>query len=730
MQRLATVLAVLVFVVGPARAGRVEAVGAPLAGQQAQDDSAIDDGDDFDIGDELDGSPPPATTDSIDFDDDDFPPLDGPPKPAGDDIGIDDGLVGIDFPGDSGPLFEPAREGHPFTNGVGMSMAWVEPGRFYMGSSGGSPYELPVHAVAVDEGFWLGATEVTQAQYELVIRSNPSSIRTTDRPVENVSWTDAVDFCRKLTSLERDAGRLPVGWSYALPSEAQWEYACRAGALGRRYWKPADDAAWYAGNAEGMSHPVGLKRPNDWGFYDIIGNVWEWCADRWHDDYEGAPADGSVREEGSSSERVVRGGSWGGYVEDCRSAVRKGRAENYRSKYLGLRVALVRRDLTPELVVDAPRPGRGFSNSLGMRFAWLEPGSFYMGSSEGAEDEWPVHQASVAEGFWMGSHEVTQAEYERVMGSNPSYFKGPTLPVETVSWDDAMAFCRKLTEQEQAAGRLPEGVQYTLPSEVQWEFACRSGSIGRRPGAVEDLAWFSDNAAGTTREVGSREANDWGMYDMLGNVWEWCLDSWRDNYDVPIEPPDVTDGPELPDIDDDIFGPDTKDPLIEEVGGELGPEFGSDANLLESLEREAVLAGLLTDKGDTPLELEWRVLRGGSFYSEAWQCRSSNRNKGTTNYRYKNCGFRVALVVVDDIATLDPFASTKEYDATPSTKPAADDPFGGFDDDDDPFGGNDPFSDEPPKTTPPTKPAPADPGGFDDDVDDDFGDDDFGDDDF
>jgi len=126
---------------------------------------------------------------------------------------------------------------------------------------------------------------------------------------------------------------------------------------------------------------------------------------------------------------------------------------------------------------------------------------------------------------------VTQGQYEAVMGANPSDFKaaGKNAPVESVSWDNAMAFCQKLTEQERAAGRLPAGYTFTLPTEAQWEYACRAGTTEPYAGDPAAMAWYGDNSGGTTHPVATKLPNAWGLYDMTGNVYQWCLD-WYGKY--------------------------------------------------------------------------------------------------------------------------------------------------------------------------------------------------------
>ena len=297
----------------------------------------------------------------------------------------------------------------------------------------------------------------------------------------------------------------------------------------------------------------------------------------------------------------------------CRRPIRRMEAEVHQlrwAKYLGVPVE--------------------WENSIGMKFVLIPPGEFMMGSTEeevaqlteeGKRDnapgwsmerlpgEAPQHRVRVTRPFWLGVTEVTQAQYQRIMGSNPSKFQGEgQRPVERVSWNDCVDFCRRLSElpEEKAAKR-----HYGLPTEAQWEYACRAGNLGRRwfsaqpkplPKAIEakllcQCAWFKANAGGKTHPVGQLRANPWGLHDVYGNVWEWCQD-WYDSGYYAKSP--INDPP--------------------------GPEAGSN-----------------------------RVLRGGGWCFAPGACRSAARAGAAPGYHQADAGLRVAASVVreDDAHTAD-----------------------------------------------------------------------------
>jgi len=224
------------------------------------------------------------------------------------------------------------------------------------------------------------------------------------------------------------------------------------------------------------------------------------------------------------------------------------------------------------------------TNQAGIEFVLIPPGSFMMGSTNEA-DEGPVHRVTISKGFYMGKYEVTQAQWQSVMGNNPSEFKncGGNCPVEEVSWDDAQNFINKLNASN-------DGFSYRLPTEAEWEYACRAGTTGDYAGNLNEMAWHSEeNSRYQTHAVGGRRLNDWGLADMHGNVWEWCQDWYHETY----------------------YG---------------APTDGS-----------AWLSGG---------EQKYRVLRGGaSWYLDASHLRSAYRYNTTPDRRANTFGIRLVAVV-------------------------------------------------------------------------------------
>jgi formylglycine-generating enzyme required for sulfatase activity/serine/threonine protein kinase len=526
------------------------------------------------------------------------------------------------------------------SNSIGMKLVLIPPGEFDMGSTpeeqawareegkkdSGRPLwyfdrlanEGPRHRVRITKPFLLGMYHTTQAEYQRVMGVNPSAfcpepinasalnppladqgkadreqcgnkaagVDTSRRPVETVSWEDAMEFCRRLSAMpaERAARRV-----YRLPTEAEWEYACRAGTTTR--WSCGDEEArvlehgWFSKNSDFTTHPVGQKKPSVWGLCDMHGNVWQWCADWFGQDYYRESPANDPAGAAAGSARVLRGGDHHFLPSLSRSAYRYSLQPAFRGHLFGFRVvceiASKQQPTPPAPTTDSPNaPPPAIApfdekkakshqaawakhlgvpvettNSIGMKLVLIAPGEFLMGATP-EEIAWsqdamkiasgrgvarmlgegPRHRVQITRPFFFGSCEVTQAEYERMVGSNPSDFTkhgeaSARSPVDTVSWDDARTFCEKLSmsDGERAAGRA-----YRLPTEAEWEYACRAGTttrwyFGDDEAQIAEHAWCAvlDGKQQESHPVSAKRPNPWGIYDLYGNVAEWCLDRFE-----------------------------------------------------------------------------------------------------------------------------------------------------------------------------------------------------------
>ena len=596
--------------------------------------------------------------------------------------------------------------------GTTLEFVKIKAGSFMMGSPKEDLVLYPgeeQHTVILTKDFWLGKTEVTQGQWKAIMGTTLQdqaekvfsgegnkgiAIMEDDFPMYYVNWDEAMEFCRKLTEQEQKAGRLPDRYAFTLPTEAQWEYACRAGSttavytgpmviLGRYNAPVLDDIAWYGGNSSvgyvgrgwntekwkekqysgGVAGPrkVGTRKPNAWGLYDMLGNVFEWCLD-WSGKYSTV----AVKDPVCLAEdkyRIHRGGSWGADPRYCRSPSRAGHIPATRSSQIGFRVAL---SFTDKFASSAEMPAakavasdsKASQDKSGgtiseatvksvssrsvtlpggttLELVEIKAGSFTMGSPEdepGHNSMEVQHEVILTKNFWLGKTEVTQGQWKAVMSTTlleqaEKEFPGDgrnhignvddDYPMYLINWDEAMEFCRRLTEQERRAGHLPDKYVFTLPTEAQWEYACRAGSttaiytgpmafLGKyNVPALDDIAWYGGNSSvGYTgigwntdkwegkqypggragpRKVGTRKPNAWGLYDMLGNVCEWCLD-WHGKSSTFVE----------------------TDPV--------GPTEG-----------------------------KYRVSRGGAWSFEGRSCRSATRKRLFPVIRSFTSGFRVAL---------------------------------------------------------------------------------------
>jgi formylglycine-generating enzyme required for sulfatase activity len=547
---------------------------------------------------------------------------------------------------------------------VTQRMRWIKPGTFLMGSTGEEKkLELndeTQHEVTLTQGYWLADTQVTQELWRSIVHENPSRHPGDANPVEQISWSDCQEWLRKISK------SIPT-LELTLPTEAQWEYACRAGSTTAYCFgddpKELPKYGWFNRNSKPTTHPVKKLQPNDWGLYDMHGNVWEWCSDRYDDYKKSSTSDPTGPAKGT--DRVLRGGSWFDPARDLRSACRLGDGPGYRDFHLGFRLLSSAQGAEPseramlpvaqqgtELArIGSAEPAYEFLRSVDLdstgenspeeefssmefqsyssirvvsdqegyqfdrlekpawaldfdsdefglyatfkvksvrqRMRWIPPGRFMMGSPVGKDygrgNEYPQHEVIITHGYWMFDTPCTQGLWKVLMGKNPSYFRDkdrydPERPVEQVSWEDANGFALKLNERlakEHPSDKKNaidgwDRLMLRLPTEAEWEYACRAGTtwdtyqgdLDIRGDAnaplLDSIAWYGGNSGheydlktsislerswlkerqypekvGGTRKVAQKTPNAWGLYDMLGNVWEWCQD-WYENYPTEL----------------------------------------------------------------------------------------------------------------------------------------------------------------------------------------------------
>ncbi|MFC1597760.1 SUMF1/EgtB/PvdO family nonheme iron enzyme [Planctomycetota bacterium] len=625
-------------------------------------------------------------------------------------------------------------------NSIGMEMTLIPPGDFMMGSTDSDEraddVEKPQHKVRITKPFCLTAHEVTVGQFKAFVedtdyktnaetdgkggfgyskvdgavkyeRSPEYDWRTlgveqTDQhPVTNVARYDAVAFCEWLSKKE--------GKTYRLPTEAEWEYSCRAGSTTR--WCFGDNEAelekyaWY--KIGPISVSVGRKLPNALGLYDMHGNVDEWCLDLSSADFYNSSPENDPEGPAKGVGYVIRGGNLSSHAWLLRSARRYGLPPDLSGAYLGFRPILLidptDPEPTPKPPAEEPKPAKSatqappptavapFSpkeakqhqetwakhlgvpvvqkDSIGMEMVLIPPGEFMMGSTEeeiaelskeGEEEGWldeytarcipsegPRHKVGITKPFSLAAHEVTVGQFRAFVEDidykttaegdgkggwarfvadgelkweqrpefnwrNTGYEQTDQHPTVNVSWNDAVAFCEWLSKKE--------GKTYRLPTEAQWEYASRSGSttrwcFGDNAADMTQYAWYSGNKAGVPHTVGGKLPNAFALYDMHGNLGEWCSDRFSEDY-YGSSPENDPEGP---------------------ASGEHG-----------------------------------RVVRGGNFGNQAWAIRSAHRSMYQPNLPRLYIGFRPVMLI--DPADPKPTDQPTAEEPKPAAGSTGDDP--------------------------------------------------------
>jgi len=473
-----------------------------------------------------------------------------------------------------------------------IPMVKVFPGTFMMGSKGRGRSASPAHEVRIGSEFYIGESEVTVEQYQAVTGKREKEEKAGYMPKSKVTWFEAVEFCRKLTDQERNAGRLPTGKVYRLPTEAEWEYCCRAGSRGEYCFSTpgnTSDGVLPVYDTIDLMPPSTLlagggRHPNAWGIYGMHGGLWEWCNDRYSEYSPGGEPEADPIGPDAGMYRVVRGGCWSSDSDQCASAYRAYDYPNWKHMTIGLRVVLAEPVVFPRQNQEITR----LIELAPLKLVAIEPGWFTMGSPSGGKDEWPVHKVRISRPFYIGATEVTQALYSSIMKENPSTSETDDGVVDSVAWAKAMRFCRRLTDSERRKGNVPAGMCYRLPTEAEWEYCCRAGStteycFGDDPAQLFEYGW---NGIDEPARPALKKPNAWGLFDMHGNLAEWCLDWYAQTYIEAV--PELTDP--------------------------TGPLTGTE-----------------------------RVLRGGWLYSPPLRCRSAARFSSPGGASAFVIGFRVVL---------------------------------------------------------------------------------------
>ncbi len=437
-------------------------------------------------------------------------------------------------------------------NGVSFTMVRVEEGSFMMGASeeqevGASDDERPVHQVTLST-FCIGKTEVTQELWKAVMGYNPSRTKGDNLPVTNVSWDNCQRFLNKLNSL--------TGKKFRLPTEAEWEFAARGGNMSMGYTYSGsykcDDVAWSENNSNKKVHEVATKKPNELGVYDMSGNVKEWCLDK-YSIYSRGPQTNPLNTSGTKY--VVRGGSCAFEKTECRVSKRFSCPPEESYNNFGFRIALSDNEKNEDIIIPkrvkyltkpfeqkTVKATETFTvNGVSFTMIGVEGGTYTMGATpeqgkDASNREKPVHEVTV-NSFYIGQTEVTQALWKAVMGRNGSCLEGNDLPVQCVSYDVVTDFIKKL--------RSLTGKNFRLPTEAEWEYAARGGNKSRHfkysgSNKLKDVAWYEKSTPKFyigPHPVAKKAPNELGIYDMSGNVWEWCVDDYYEYDPEPLSNP-------------------------------------------------------------------------------------------------------------------------------------------------------------------------------------------------
>ena len=419
---------------------------------------------------------------------------------------------------------------------LSINLMCMEGGTFMMGAMESDEIakddEKPAHKVTLTYDYHIMQTEVTQSLWEAVMgediyvaqtkmanASKPAYVGG-NYPMYYVRMNDALEFIDKLNAM--------TGMHFRLPTEAEWEYAARGGNKSKGYLyagsNNADDVGWYTGR--GGLHRVAQLKPNELGIYDMSGNVGEICLDygTYGETYKAGDVvnpRGNIRANGN---RFWRGGNYTHSKDSMRVSQRSSYTPSWGGTWLGLRLVLAEDNDFRTI-----RVGNSYFD-----MSFVKGGTFMMGSDapDAQADEQPVHAVTLSD-YYIGQTEVTQHLWKKVMGeeNNPSAVKGNNLPVTNITWNEAQTFVERLSELT--------GMRFRLPTEAEWEYAARGGQKSKGytyagSNDIDEVGWYNGNSSNKTHAVGQKQPNELGIYDMTGNVWEYCSD-WHMPYSAQAQ---------------------------------------------------------------------------------------------------------------------------------------------------------------------------------------------------
>jgi formylglycine-generating enzyme required for sulfatase activity len=417
-----------------------------------------------------------------------------------------------------------------------LKMVYVKKGSFQMGGIGKGETWQKSFPVLINHDYWISTYEITQAQYNFLMKGLPLISKQKQIPKVNVAWSEALQFCKKLTIHKKLKDILIKGYEIRLPTEAEWEYAARGGSKSKNFLysgsNKLDTVGWNQDNSQDKLHRVGLKMGNELGIFDMTGNASEFCLDSCQDYSQIKQVNPFVS---TGEGRVIRGGSFS--CSFCGNFIRHPSTSKGGSE-IGFRIVLSK--IIPPKILFNHKPE--ISRKSYSSKSKIIKGYDYNIPQRSLEFVYVNTNCSTnvkykhIKNFWIGRYEVTQKDYTNIMGKRDFYYVGVNKPADFITWKQAYLFSKSLTKKESKLGRLPKGMRYRIPTIDEWEFAALGGCNSNRfkysgSNSIASVGWYTGNSKLLLKAVGQLKPNQLGIYDMSGNIAEWC--SYKPNWTKP-----------------------------------------------------------------------------------------------------------------------------------------------------------------------------------------------------